>query len=85
MWSKLRSRMLSLYPGFTRSPLACKRKFNTLVRHHKKYGINVPGSLSNVIEPSSDVNEKDKPSMLLAKLDGEIDPFMDSLKPTVSI
>lgn len=36
MWSKLRSRMLSLYPGFSRSPIACKRKFNTLVRQHKK-------------------------------------------------
>lgn len=36
MWSKLRSRMLSLYPGFSRSPIACKRKFNTLVRQYKK-------------------------------------------------
>ena len=45
MWSKLRSRMLSLYPGFSRSPIACKRKFNTLVRQYKKdmYAMDASG------------------------------------------
>lgn len=36
MWSKLQMRMMSLIPGFTRSSLACQRKFNALIKQHKK-------------------------------------------------
>lgn len=36
MWSKLQIRMMSLIPGFTRSSLACQRKFNALIKQHKK-------------------------------------------------
>lgn len=36
MWSKLQIRMMSLIPGFARSSLACQRKFNALIKQHKK-------------------------------------------------
>lgn len=36
MWSKLQMRMVSLIPGFQRSGLACQRKFNALIKQHKK-------------------------------------------------
>lgn len=36
MWSKLQIRMTSSIPGFTRSGLACQRKFNALIKQHKK-------------------------------------------------
>lgn len=36
MWAQLQARMMSAIPGFTRSGLACQRKFNSLIKQHKK-------------------------------------------------
>jgi hypothetical protein len=36
MWSKVHNRMLLEYPGFTRSSLACKKKFNNLMKQYKE-------------------------------------------------
>lgn len=36
MWLKLQTRMVTSIPGFTRSSLACQRKFNSLIKQHKK-------------------------------------------------
>lgn len=36
MWSKVHNRMLLECPGFTRSSLACKKKFNNLMKQYKE-------------------------------------------------
>lgn len=36
MWAQLQTRMSSAIPGFARSGLACQRKFNSLIKQHKK-------------------------------------------------
>jgi len=36
MWAQLQARMSSAIPGFSRSGLACQRKFNSLIKQHKK-------------------------------------------------
>lgn len=41
MWSQLQARMSSAIPGFTRSGLACQRKFNSLIKQHKKDVLDV--------------------------------------------
>lgn len=35
MWVKLQAQMSSTIPGFTRSSLACQRKFESLLKQHK--------------------------------------------------